>query len=123
MVILPRIRLVAAVLYSLFISVLFCLPGSVLPKEDWLSKIYFDKWVHIGFFAGLLVLWLWALRPGSKGIVWLLMAAVAYGFLVEIVQDQFVPNRSLDLGDWVADIAGSGAGLWFWGRYIKNKPL
>jgi VanZ family protein len=123
MVIFPRIRLTAAVLYFFFISVLFCLPGSVFPNENWLSKIYFDKWVHVGFFAMLLLLWSWALMPGRKGVLWLLLSAVAYGLLVEVVQDQFVPNRALDLGDLAADIAGSLFGLWFWSRYIKNKPL
>jgi VanZ family protein len=120
MVISPRTRVAAAVLYFLFISVLFFLPGSVLPKEGWLSKIYFDKWVHVGFFAVLVVLWLWALMPDRKAALWLILAAIAYGIVVEFVQDRFVPNRSFDLGDWAADSVGSLIGLWFWSRYIKK---
>ncbi|HUQ97705.1 MAG TPA: VanZ family protein [Chitinophagaceae bacterium] len=121
MILSARIRLSLALLYFLIISFLFCLPGSVLPKEDWLSKIYFDKWVHIGFFAVLVVLWLWALLPSKKVLVWLLLAAAAvYGITVEIVQDQFIPNRSFDIGDWMADMTGSFIGLWFWNRYIKK---
>lgn len=99
---------------------MFCLPGSVLPNENWLSKIYFDKWVHIGFFAVLLLLWLWVLMPDKKGVLWLLAAAVLYGITVEFVQDRFIPNRSFDLGDWAADITGSIGGIWFWNRYIKK---
>jgi VanZ family protein len=120
MVILPRIKLTVAVLYLIFISVLFCLPGSVLPKEDWLSKIYFDKWVHTGFFVMLLLLWLWALMPAKKEVVWFLLAAVVYGITVEIVQYYFIPNRSFDLTDWAADVTGSLIGLWLWSRYIKK---
>lgn len=120
MTIAPPVRLATAVLYFIFISVMFCLPGSVLPKEDWLSRIYFDKWVHIGFFAVLLVLWLWALMPEKKVAVWLLLAALIYGITVEVVQDRFIPNRSFDLGDWAADTVGSFIGLWFWSRYIKK---
>ena len=120
MVLTPRTRLAAAIMYFVFISVLFFLPGSVLPKEGWVSKIYFDKWVHIGFFAVLLLLWLWGLMPGKNGVVWLLVAAVLYGITVEFIQDRFIPNRSFDLGDWAADITGSFVGLWFWDRYIKK---
>jgi VanZ family protein len=123
MVIRPRVRLTAAVLYFLFISILFCLPGSVLPQEDWLSKIYFDKWLHIGFFIVLLVLWLWALQPATKGTLWILVAAIVYGITVEFVQDWFIPNRSFDLTDWAADSIGSLIGLWLWYKYIKNRPL
>lgn len=116
----PRFRFAAAVLYFIFISVMFCLPGSVLPHENWLSKIYFDKWVHISFFAVLLLLWLWWLMPDKRGIVLLLVAAIVYGITVEFVQDRFIPNRSFDLSDWAADITGSFAGVWFWNRYIKK---
>lgn len=116
----PRLRISAAVLYFIFISVMFCLPGSVLPQETWLSKIYFDKWVHIGFFAVLLLLWLWSLMPDKKGVLWLLAAAILYGITVEFVQDRFIPNRSFDLTDWAADITGSFIGIWFWHRYIKK---
>jgi VanZ family protein len=115
-----RTKTFLAVLYFMFISVLFFLPGSVLPKEDWLSKIYFDKWVHVGFFTVLLFLWLWALMPGKRGAVWVLAMAILYGIAVEFIQDRFIPNRSFDLGDWAADSFGSFAGLWLWGRYIKK---
>jgi VanZ family protein len=48
-------------------------------------------------------------------------AAVAYGILVEVIQDQLVTNRSFDLTDWAADIIGSvaGTGMWLW-RYVKK---
>jgi VanZ family protein len=115
-----RIRIASALLYFAFISFLFCLPGSAFPKSNWFSKVHFDKWVHIGFFAMLVVLWLWALVPDKRGMVWLMLAAGLYGLCVEVVQDQFIPNRALDLGDWAADVAGSFAGLWFWSRYVKK---
>ena len=115
------LRLSIAVLYLVLISILFCLPGAALPKVNWLSKIWFDKWVHIGFFALLIVVWLWAVKSTNrKMVVAILMAAAVYGFSVEIVQDQFIANRSFDVGDWIADIIGSFAGLWFWDRYIKK---
>ena len=129
---LPRqnVRLLIAVLYLVVISILFCLPGSAFPKTNWLSKIAFDKWVHIGFFAVLTILWNWAANSTERSYtVVILTAAICYGLAVEVVQDRFIPNRGLDLGDWAADIAGSLLGLWLWARYLKvwvykkNRPL
>ena len=120
MLISARIRILLAIVYFLIITFLFCLPGSALPKSNWFSKVYFDKWVHIGFFVVLLLLWLWALMPARRGMIGIVVAAAVYGITVEIVQDQFIPNRSFDLGDWVADMTGSFLGLWVWYRYIKK---
>ncbi len=45
----------------------------------------------------------------------LLFCALLYGFVIEILQDRFVTNRSFDLYDVVADVVGSicGLGTWF----------
>ena len=115
-------RILLATLYFLFISVLFVLPGSAFPKDDWMAKIYFDKWVHIGLFAALAVAWSWALPIRQvKFLRTLFFALMFYGIMVELVQDRFVPNRSFDRGDWIADMVGSLIGIVFWYRvYIKK---
>ena len=98
-----------------FFTILFCLPGSAFPKEDWLAKISFDKFVHIGIFTVLLFLWCRALQIDSlKGYIVLIIIAILYGFLIEVIQDQLVVNRSWDLGDVAADFLGSlvGASAW-----------
>jgi VanZ family protein len=120
MVISTPLRICLALLYFLFISILFFLPGSAFPKEDWLSKINFDKWVHVGFFLVLLLLWCWALLPSKRNMRWLLAAAAVYGISIELVQHYLIANRSFDLGDWVADMTGALLALWFWGRYVKK---
>ncbi|MGV3657721.1 MAG: VanZ family protein [Chitinophagaceae bacterium] len=126
-----KARITIAIVYLLIISALFCLPGSAFPKNNWLSKIGFDKWVHIGFFAVLIILWNWAANSTKRSYTILIMAsAITYGLLVEYVQHNFIPNRGFDIGDWIADIAGSFAGLWLWTAYLrnwwgiqKNRPL
>jgi VanZ family protein len=115
-------RLCTLFLYFGFICTLFFLPGSAFPKNDWFSKIWFDKWVHIGIFTVLTFLsgWAFSLKE-KKALILLILAAVAYGFLVEIIQDRFIKNRSYDLGDLLADTIGSLSGSWFWNkRYIKK---
>jgi len=110
-----------AVSWLFLMCILFFLPGSALPKESWLDAIHFDKIVHIGLFAALVFLWRssfnWEIN--HYGYILLLMA-VAYGFLVEVIQLYWVSNRSFDLYDVAADTAGSLLGLFIWWRVYKK---
>ena len=82
----------------------------------------FDKWVHIGFFLILAYLFCWALRLTSKrGFAYVFLLAALYGIAVETVQDQFIANRSFDIGDWMADMFGAGVGIWVWSWRQQNK--
>lgn len=117
-------RFVLPIAALIFFTILFCLPGSAFPKEDWLSKISFDKFVHIGIFTVLLFLWSRALDANSlASYIILIIVAVLYGLLIEFVQDRLVTNRSWDLGDVAADFAGGLIGIFAWDWYKKNKPL
>ena len=117
------VRVVLALSYLTLISFLFCLPGSAIPKVNFLSEVHFDKWVHVGFFFVLALLWLWSFAFSKNRNVLLLVGAAGYGFLVELVQHYFIANRSFDVGDLIADIAGAALGLIVWWRYQKNRPL
>jgi VanZ family protein len=117
-------KLLLAIGALIFFTILFCLPGSAFPKEDWFSKIWFDKWVHIGIFLVLLFVWFRALQIKSlQAYILIVIIALAYGFTIEIIQDRFIPNRSFDMGDLIADAIGSVVGILLWDRYKKNKPL
>lgn len=111
--------------WFILINILFYLPGSALPKNNWLTSIHIDKWVHIGIFAILFFLWRTSFdRKWKYYNVLLLFLALIYGILVEIIQHNWVPNRDFDPWDVVADLAGSILGYLVWsGVYKKNKPL
>ncbi|MDP4263926.1 MAG: VanZ family protein [Bacteroidota bacterium] len=124
------LSLTPAIGWFIVSTILLTLPGSDIPQEDWLDKIWFDKWVHIGMFAIMTVLWCrsWhSLKTNISpqklrrsfiiiGIIW-----IAYGIGMEFVQKYFIPNRSFDIGDMVADAAGCVAGFLFsTRRYIKK---
>ncbi len=110
-----------ALLWLGVISVLFFLPGSAFPKENWFSKIYIDKWVHVGLFATLLFLWRSAFDLQIKNYHLILLGfALLYGFLVEVIQKEWIPNRDFDLYDVMADMAGSLLGLLVWSRVYKK---
>jgi VanZ like family len=115
------VKFLLAILWLIFVTYLFCLPGAALPKADWMSRIWFDKWVHIGVFIGLVFLWSRALQLVTrKSLLLLILIAVVYGFVIEIVQDRFIPNRSFDWSDLLADFVGCMIGLRVWLRGIKK---
>jgi VanZ family protein len=115
-----------AAFWFIISTVLLTLPGSAFPKEDWLSRIWIDKWIHIGLFSILVFLCCWAVHIGSQKklrssfIAWAI-AGIAYGIIMEFIQKYFIPNRSFDTGDIIADAAGSLLGFTYsvW-RYIKK---
>lgn len=116
------------IFWTLLVAVLLTLPGSAFPEEDWLDKIWFDKWVHIGLFAAFVVIWSWGFKRSHTAAtrlpaVFLLLAILSaiYGTGMEFVQKYWVTNRSFDGGDILADLAGAILGYFFSRRvYIKK---
>lgn|SRR5690242_11566713 len=107
-----------AIAWLLMVTVLLCLPGSTLPQESWFDKVYLDKWVHIGLFSGLTFLWCGVagkiknfFKPVQQNFVWIALSGCVYGTAMEYVQKYFIPNRSFDVFDILADTIGSIAGL------------
>lgn len=107
-----------AIFWSAIIIILLSIPGSDLPEEtSFLSIPYFDKWVHLGIFALFVVLWCWyvnARRPATRrtgSFICITIIAILLGYIMELVQKYFVPNRDYDLWDVVADAVGALAGL------------
>jgi VanZ family protein len=104
------------------------MPGTEFPEITWLNKIWFDKWVHIGLLLVLVVTWCRyyklvyrqdaSLKKYFRGI---LIAAMAYGILMELVQHFFIPFRSFDVGDLLADAVGSWLGYLFAVRTFIKK--
>lgn len=119
--------LAGAIIYFFITVALLTIPGSNLPKEDWLDKIWFDKWVHIGMFTIMVWIWCFCLYRFAdqsnlkKIFIQITIAGIVYGIGMEFVQKYFIPHRSFDTGDIIADTLGSLAGLFYsWGRYIKK---
>ena len=117
-----------AILWFLLTTWLLIIPGTRFPSENWFDKIWLDKWVHIGLFS--IMVWLWCraiLRLNKSSIEykkWFLIIAItwlAYGTGMEFVQKYFVPNRSFDAGDIIADGVGCLFGYLFSLRsYLKK---
>jgi VanZ family protein len=114
-----------AVAWFILTTFLLCLPGSAFPKEHWFDKIWLDKWIHVALFAIMVFLWCRIILKitGKKRSYFIQIALCffLYGIVMEFIQKYFIPNRSFDVGDIIADGVGSLAGLFFSVQvYIKK---
>lgn len=112
-----------ALLWALVILVLCVLPGRDIPSFWWAEVLSVDKWVHAGMFCVLVLLLTRGLRahhgtfdPRSRRMLWWMLACIAYGGALEIVQGALLPDRSADMLDFLANALGCGLGWWWVGR-------
>lgn len=107
--------------WTLITIVLLCLPGSSLPGEGFVFHIpHFDKIVHVILFGGIVFFWgcYFAFRSRQlvrqhwqRLVILLAVLSTGLGIVLEFVQFNFIPQRSFDRGDIVADAAGALAAM------------
>ena len=108
-------RYIPGIAWFFLVLILMCLPGDDLPKaKDWMSAIFFDKWVHIGLFSVMAFLFMLPVCTcnATKKNKWVSVIKIAisvsvWGLTTEFIQKFFIPGRSFDLLDWAADSAGA----------------
>jgi len=106
--------------WTLLTIILLCLPGSIVPGQGFFAIENLDKIIHVVIFGMNVLFWGWHYQtaeysPAAKR--WIILGAtlsmIALGVVMEYVQLYFIPNRSFDSWDIVADAVGSIlAGLW-----------
>lgn len=124
---LAMINRVAVLVWSLVILVLCAIPGRDLPNISWLALLAFDKWVHAGIFFVLVVLFLRAnvLELKSRAAVARLglASAIAYGGVLEVMQEALFEERTADVYDFIANTFGAVVGFALFPRLIKKFPI
>ena len=118
------LRMWPPISWVIIVTVLLCLPGSALPEENWFNKVWLDKWIHVVLFLVMVYLWCrYTSKTGGKIVRHFRQIAIyffIYGIFMEIVQKYFIPNRSFDLKDILADGVGCAIGLLISSRSIKK---
>ena len=117
-----------AIVWFIVVLILICVPGNDLPKvDDWFQKINADKLIHVGIFGLLAFLFFRPIAQSSfskkEKIIYLLKIAMAtsiWGLTTEFIQRFYIPGRSFDLLDWLADSIG-GVAAFVWGRWKMIK--
>jgi VanZ family protein len=117
------ISIIVALLYFLLSTYLLTLPGSQFPKITWMDKIpLFDKWVHIGLFAILTFLWCRVLvKYTVKKMLTVAIVCLLYGVAIEFIQDRWIPFRSFEAADIIADAVGCTLGFLVSKRWLLKK--
>ena len=108
-------------LYIALITTLSILPASDIP--DIVLFPYFDKLVHLCFYAGFsfLLLWLWDQNPNKNKYFLILGIVFGWGLLMEIIQGITHLGRSFDVLDMGANLLGFFPGLLAWKGMEKVK--
>lgn len=95
--------------WTLLIFILCFLPGSELPDVD---IPFIDKWAHLVLFGVFSFLWLCATPTRDISfLIILLLITVFTGWLVEYIQGHYVPGRTQDDMDTIADSVGGFIGI------------
>lgn len=121
------ISFVPATMWVILIAVLLLLPGQDLPTASFLDEIYFDKWVHVGLFGMLTILFAYPFLKVEKltGKLLLLITAlcIVYGILMEYAQKYFTTDRAFDISDMIADACGCIGAFLFIIWFKKRRKL
>jgi VanZ family protein len=121
------VSFIPGIIWTMIIFVLLVMPGSDIPSNDFFELIYFDKWVHIGLFSILTILWIYPFLGSisrSAGVfVIISLSSITYGVVMEFIQKYFATNRSFDLTDILADSIGTCLGLVLIIKFSKQKEI
>lgn len=123
----PLKKFLPGIAWFFIVGVLTLMPGSDIPKVGWLDRIpNFDKVVHACLFGGLIFLFCMPYFKSSLSysqkvnrFIGISLAAIGWGIAIELIQKYFVPGRSFDLSDWLADSIGVLVVLWICIKIVK----
>ena len=86
----------------------------------------FDKIAHFGAYGLLATLWVRAFVASGRPMAWAAWVgwavAAAFGMTDEIHQS-FVPGRSIELADWLADASGAAVAALLYIRWAGYRRL
>ena len=107
-------RFIPAIGWFMLSLFLLCLPGSTIPKYPWLAHIQADKLIHFVLFFVLCFLFCLPYKLSlqtsverKKRFLVILICCIIYGTAMEFVQKYWIPNRSFEAGDIIADSLGA----------------
>ena len=118
-----------AILWTVIIIVLMTIPASSIPSHGLFGIPHLDKVVHSIMFGILVYLWsrytfLRSRNTSRMGILLMVcLLCCAFGTGMEFFQKYFVPTRSFEVEDIVADSIGSFAAWLYCRFYFPRKYL
>lgn len=96
------------------------IPTSAAPK---VGIEHFDKAIHLIIYFIFVLIWATYLFKFYKKINYVnlfLALLFIYGIVIEILQERFIPTRSFDFWDIIANTLGILIGFVLWYKWRKN---
>lgn len=100
--------------WTLLTIILCCLPGSDIPSTGIFGMEGIDKIAHVTLFGGIVFFWgyYWIGRPGTreewrKLMILIALLSIVLGVVLEFLQLYYIPGRTFDLFDMLADAIGA----------------
>jgi VanZ family protein len=119
---------IAGISWAVFIFILCAIPGYSIPHYEWADLLSLDKLIHTFLFAVLSVLLIRGFKKQyrftflrSKTIPFVLLFCIAYGGLLELMQNYCFIDRSGSWFDFIANIIGSLSGNFIFKYFLKEK--
>lgn len=116
-----RLLAILACTWAVIIMILTLTPGKYVPSYTLFS---YDKLGHTGIFCiqALLIMFTMSFSEKNYSLKRILLTgslvAIVYGFMIELIQG-FIPDRSMDIFDALANISGSFLALLLF--YLLNR--
>ncbi len=103
------------ILWFFLTLIAISIPGKDLPKfGPWYNYISFDKLIHTFLFGMLAVMFMLPVAYSNQTVTqkknWyikIVLATIIWGFTAEVIQKYFIPGRSYDLVDFLANTLGA----------------
>lgn len=122
-------KFIPGIAWFFVVLTLVCIPGEDLPKVDnWMIAIDYDKLIHVGIFGFLAFLFMapvalssWPRKQKLYFFIKIALATIVWGYTTEVLQKFYIPGRSYDLADWLADSIGGVCALIFCRFYFLKR--
>lgn len=105
--------------FIIWVLIICWLSFSPLDKLTIKPPIGADKLAHVGMYAALGGLLIWATSLYKHRFIFLMIAFLLAGG-TEVIQHLFILNRTGDLFDFIANCIGLSLALIFWKRFKKT---
>lgn len=103
---------ILAVIFQVGVTVMMLISSSGLPGVE---IPFFDKIAHMGVYAVSLLLWVFvffkSVLKKNTLVSRVFGVLLLYGMVIEVVQGKWIPDRSFDLWDVMANILGMTIGI------------
>ena len=120
------LHFIPGIVWFIISFILLTIPGKQIPTISWMDFYQSDKIVHIILFFTLCFLFSFAIKRSDKKyslIAYIAIAGLVYGIAMEFVQKYFIPFRSCDIDDMIADGIGCLIAYVWWRKRFKKADV